>query len=117
MIRNEQSLSGVGERVSVLLSTCPEAEAERLATFLVEHGHAACVNIVPRVTSVYRWEGKVQREAESLLVVKVRTDRLAQVTRALVDEHPYDVPEVVALEVCGGNQQYLTWVLENTKGR
>ena len=104
------------KKVCVLLSTCPSQEAERLATFLVEKGHAACVNILPQVTSVYRWEGKIQRDGESLLVIKCPRERAEDVTRALVEEHPYDVPEVIVLKVKGGNPAYLDWVIESAKG-
>jgi periplasmic divalent cation tolerance protein len=102
--------------VRVLLSTCPPADAERLAAFLVERGLAACVNIVPGVTSVYRWEGKVTRDAESLLVIKCPKHRVDEVTKALVEEHPYDVPEVIALKVKGGHAPYLSWVADDSKG-
>ena len=116
MIRSEEQPIGTAERAAVLLSTCPPGEAERLAAFLVEKHHAACVNIVPGVTSVYRWEGKLQRDTEALLVIKVRADRIEHVTRALVEEHPYDVPEVIALPLRGGHEPYLAWVLENAMG-
>ncbi len=104
------------KKVCVLLSTCAPQDAERLASFLVEGGHAACVNIVPQVTSVYRWEGKVERAAESLLVIKCPRDRAEAVTGALVKEHPYEVPEVIVLKVKGGNSKYLDWVLQSAKG-
>ena len=104
------------KKVCVLFSACPPDEAERLATFLVEKHHAACVNIIPAVTSIYRWEGKLEREAESLLVIKCARDRVREVTEALLKEHPYDVPEVIALKVRGGNPAYLNWVVESARG-
>jgi periplasmic divalent cation tolerance protein len=104
------------KKICVLLSTCAAQDAERLASFLVESGHAACVNIVPQVTSVYRWEGKVHRDAECLLVVKCPRDRAEAVTAALVEAHPYDVPEVIVLKVKGGNAKYLDWVVANARG-
>lgn len=102
--------------VSVLLSTCPQTEAERLATFLVEGGHAACVNILPQVTSIYRWKGKVERDQESLLVIKCPRANLDQLLTALRSQHPYEVPEILSLEVTGGNPAYLSWVLECAGG-
>jgi len=104
------------KKVCVLLSTCAPQDAERLASFLVEGGHAACVNIVPLITSVYRWEGKVNRDAESLLVIKCPRERAEAVSAALVEEHPYDVPEVIVLKVKGGNTQYLDWVVQSARG-
>jgi periplasmic divalent cation tolerance protein len=107
---------GSGTNVCVLLSTCPPAEAERLATLLVEGGHAACVNIAPRVTSIYRWEGKLQKDEESLLVIKCARARIEALREALVAAHPYDVPEVVALEVAAGHAPYVEWVLKSAGG-
>ena len=103
-------------KVCVLFSTCPPNDAERLASFLVEKNYAACVNIIPAVNSIYRWEGKVERDGESLLVVKCAQSRVDEVTKALLEEHPYDVPEVIALKVKGGNRAYLNWVLEAAGG-
>jgi periplasmic divalent cation tolerance protein len=102
--------------IAILLSTCPPDEAARLAAFLIEGRHAACVNIVPGVESVYRWQGQIERSAESLLIVKCAATRVAEVTAALLEEHPYDLPEVVALPVAGGSEAYRRWVLENARG-
>ena len=98
------------KKIRILLSTCPQTVAESLARFLVENRHAACVNIIPQVTSIYRWEGQLKQEAESLLVIKCGKKGLKKVIAALVEEHPYDVPEVVALTVKGGHPDYLDWV-------
>ncbi len=102
--------------VSVLFCTCPPAEAERLAGFLVENRHAACVNIVPAVTSIYRWQGKVEKEGESLLVIKCPRDDVGELTAALVKEHPYEVAAVVAVPVEEGNPPYLQWVVDSCRG-
>lgn len=101
------------KKVCVLFSTCPPNEAERLAAFLVEKKYVACVNIIPAVTSIYRWKGNIERDAESLLVIKCARHRVKEVTEALVEEHPYDVPEVIVLKVKGGNPAYLNWVVES----
>lgn len=105
------------KKVCLVLSTCSPSDAERLAKFLVGNGHAACVNIVPQVTSIYRWEGKFENDVESLLVVKCAADGVEALTEALVKEHPYDVPELIACEASGGNPAYLEWVLANTGRR
>ena len=104
------------KKICVILSTCPPNDAERLASFLVETGHAACVNVLPQVTSVYRWEGKVKHDSESLLVIKCPRERVDALTEALTKEHPYDVPEVIVLKVKGGNPAYLDWVIDSAKG-
>jgi periplasmic divalent cation tolerance protein len=97
--------------ISVVLSTCPEEQAERLASSLVEERRAACVNIVPKVASVYRWEGKIERAGESLLVIKCATSGVPSLIEALVRLHPYEVPEVIELPVARGHEAYLRWVL------
>lgn len=103
--------------IVVVLVTAPSAEAaDRIARPLVEERLAACVNVVGPIRSLYRWEGRVQEDAERLLVVKTRRtllDRLEVRVRAL---HEYDVPEVVALPVTGGSAAYLAWVLDSTDG-
>jgi periplasmic divalent cation tolerance protein len=95
----------------LVLSTVASAEdGERLARALVERRVAACVNVVPGVTSFYRWEGGVQRDEERLLVIKTRTDRFEALRSALVDLHPYEVPEVIALPISGAHGPYLAWL-------
>ncbi len=97
--------------VSVVLCTCPQERAEGLAAFLIDNRLAACVNILPAVTSVYRWEGKICRDAESLLVIKCSADGFEALRSRLADEHPYDVPEIIALDVDRGHGPYLDWVI------
>ncbi len=95
----------------VALVTAPDAEVgARIARALVEERWAACVNLVPGVRSVYRWEGKLEDEAEVLLVVKTRADRVSGLAERLRALHPYDVPELVALPVEQGLEAYLAWV-------
>ena len=101
----------------VAFSTAPSAEvAEQLARALVGEGLAACVNVVPGVTSYYRWKGELQRDAEWLLVIKTRAARLEALKAALVRLHPYEVPELVALGVEDGLAPYLAWLDESTGG-
>lgn len=102
----------------VALSTAPSAEvAEQLARALVERGLAACVNVLPGVTSFYRWRGQLQRDAECLLVIKTRGERLDELRAALAQLHPYEVPELVALPIEAGLPAYLDWLDESTGGR
>ncbi len=99
----------------VVLSTAgSRAEAERIATTLVEERLAACVNLVAPLTSIYRWQGKVERASEVLLVIKSRralTTRLIARLRAL---HSYDVPEAIVLPITAGARPYLSWLLAET---
>lgn len=85
-------------------------DAEGIARALVERGLAACVNVVPGVTSVYRWQGAVEREQEQLLVIKTTRERFEELRRALLELHPYEVPELVALAVEAGHPPYLAWL-------
>jgi periplasmic divalent cation tolerance protein len=98
----------------VVLCTVGSAEdAERIATALVERRLAACVNLVPGVLSIYRWKGSVERDEERLLLIKTSAARLEALRAAIVELHPYELPEVVALDVAGGHAPYFEWVAES----
>ena len=102
--------------VLVCFCTCPDADcAARLADTLVGERLAACVNIVPGLRSVYRWQGEMERSDETLLLIKTSRDRLDALTTRISDLHPYELPEVVAVEVAGGLSTYLDWVAEATR--
>ncbi len=102
--------------VHVVLVTAPNLDVARtLARDLVESRLAACVNLVPAIHSLYRWEGEVQEDEEVLLVVKTRADRGEALARRIRDLHPYDVPEVLELAAIGGSEAYLRWVREESQ--
>lgn len=96
--------------VVVVYVTAPVAEAARLARALVEQRWAACVNVVPEVRSIYRWDGVVQDDAEALLIIKTTSAGLAPLQEAVRGLHPYDTPEIIALPVVAGDPAYLAWV-------
>lgn len=97
--------------VLVCLSTCPDADtAQRIATALVSESLAACVNQWPGALSTYRWQGRVQTDPEIMLAIKTTADRFAAMEARLRALHPYDVPELVALEAVDGHIPYLDWV-------
>jgi periplasmic divalent cation tolerance protein len=99
------------EQVIVALSTCPdEATAKRLAEALVSERLATCVNRVSGVASTYIWDGRLQDEAEILLIIKTTAARAADLEARLQALHPYELPELVVLPVAGGNERYLQWV-------
>jgi periplasmic divalent cation tolerance protein len=100
----------VSERVLVLSTVGSAEDAQRVATGLVEQGLAACVNIVPGISSVYRWKGAVERASEVLLLIKTRSERFEAVRQALVALHPYELPEIVALPLEAGHAPYLAWL-------
>lgn len=86
-----------------------------MASELVSQHLAACVNVVPGVTSHYRWAGRLHKDKESLLVVKTRASLLKKVEAWVKKNHPYTVPEVLALPVAGGSRDYLAWLAGATK--
>lgn len=100
----------------VVYCTCPDAAAaETLARGLVEQRLAACVNILPEIRSIYRWQGDVQNDAECLMVIKTTQAAFHQLQVWLLDHHPYDEPEVIAVPVTDGSPAYLDWVAAETK--
>jgi len=98
-----------------LTTTGTEEEARRIARELVERKLAACVNIVPQVESVYRWQGKIENAQEWLLVIKTRADVLERLQAAIRELHSYDVPEFVVLGIESGSEDYLRWIAECLK--
>lgn len=106
----------VSTEIRLLLCTCPDQEtAGRIAETLVGARLAACVNLLPGITSVYRWQGEVQREPEVLLLIKTAAARLPALTETLRGLHPYQVPEIIALPVTDGLPDYLNWVTACTQ--
>ena len=103
--------------VLVCFCTCPDRPvADRLAEALVTEGLAACVNVVPGLHSVYRWQGAIERSDETLLLIKTTRTGLPALSARIVELHPYELPEVVAVEVAGGLSAYLDWVAEQVAG-
>ena len=95
----------------VVLSTCgSEEEAKKVARELVEQRLAACVQIVPGLTSIYRWQGEITEDAEWLLVIKSRRDLMERLRTRLAFVHSYEVPEVVALTVVDSSPAYMRWL-------
>jgi periplasmic divalent cation tolerance protein len=100
----------------VVLSTCPDtATAERIARDLLEASLVACVNVAPGLRSLYRWNGVVQADEEVVMILKTTADRLHAARARLVELHPYDVPEFIALPVADGHHPYLQWVADSTR--
>ena len=105
------------EDVRVCLVTAPDPDvAQRIARALVDEQLAACVNIVPGVRSIYRWQGALNDDAELLLIVKTTQARLAALAERLAVLHPYALPELVALTPSGGSERYFDWVRAEVKG-
>jgi periplasmic divalent cation tolerance protein len=100
----------------VVLSTCPDiAVAENLAQTLLDAGLAGCVNILPGVRSMYVWNGSLQSDTEVLMIIKTAAPNFDRLREMLVAAHPYDLPEVVALEIADGHHPYLQWLADPQK--
>jgi periplasmic divalent cation tolerance protein len=101
----------------IVLCTFPDGEkADEVARTLVGEKLAACVNLLPQVRSIYRWEGEVSDDAEVLAVIKTTGVRFDSLRQRVVELHPYDCPEVVAVRIERGHEPYLAWLAASTRG-
>lgn len=101
------------DKVLVLTTAGSDEEARKIAHALVEHKLAACVNIVPRIHSVYRWQGKVESGEEFLLIVKTTRGHEEAVRSAIKGLHSYELPECIVVAIESGSQKYLQWISES----
>ena len=100
--------------IVVLITTASYEEARKIADALVAERKAACVNIVPKVNSIFRWKGNIEEAEESLLLVKTRAELFPEVVSFVQRLHSYEVPEIIALPIIKGNPDYLAWLREET---
>ena len=106
----------MAENHIVTLCTVPDRESgERIAQALVDEHLAACVNLVPGLSSTYRWKGKVEKAEECLLIIKTGVSRFDVLKRRIQALHPYEMPEIIALPIIHGSAEYLKWITESTK--
>lgn len=100
----------------LVLCTCPTTElAEKIATALVTEKLVACVNILPQITSVYQWQGKIEKDSEVQLLIKTTAASFSSVNQRIRDLHSYDVPEVIAVDIQQGDSEYLDWITNSLK--
>jgi len=105
----------MAESYIVILVTAPDTDAaHRIARKVTEAKKAACVNIIPSLSSLYWWQGKLTEENEALLLIKTRKALFNEVAALVKSVHPYQVPEIIALPVLNGNSEYLKWISETT---
>jgi len=97
----------------IYITTENKVEAEEIGRILVEERLAACVNIIDNMTSIYRWEGKLMQDTETVLIAKTVQEKVAALTERVKAIHSYECPCVVALPVTGGNDAFLNWVSES----
>lgn len=95
----------------LILSTCPDPDSARLiADVLIDQQLAACVNIIPGLTSIYRWQGKRETDKECLLIIKSKRAVFNALETTLKKAHPYELPEILTVSVTGGSAAYLAWI-------
>jgi periplasmic divalent cation tolerance protein len=100
----------------LVLCTCPDKEvAETIATRLVEGGLAACVNQIPDISSVYKWQTQVESATEELLLIKSTTAAWEDLQQAIKQLHPYELPEIIAVPITAGSDACLDWIRESTR--
>ncbi len=97
----------------VVFITVPVEKSQELADFIVQKKLGACVNIVPEVSSIYWWKGNIERDRESLLIVKTSAEKFKELIRQVKSVHPYSVPEIIAMPIVAGNEDYLKWIDES----
>ncbi len=103
------------EEIVVFVSTANRAEAEKIANQLLSAKLVACANILPQITSLFSWEGKICREEETLIILKTRKALFESAAEAIKAHHSYRVPEIIALPLVAGSKEYLNWLRDNTK--
>lgn len=103
--------------INVVLCSCPAEQAETIARALVEQRLAACVNLLPGSTGIYRWEGRIRADAETTMIIKTASDRVDALRDGILALHPHNVPEIVVLRVDGtaSHGTYLEWVIAETR--
>ncbi len=101
--------------LTLAIATAPDADtARRLGSRLVEQRLAACVNLIPGVQSIYRWQEAIESDTEVVMLIKTHPGAVAAINAVLRNEHPYDVPELITLPIDDGLPDYLAWVAEST---
>jgi len=103
------------DHLLVSITASSSEEAERIAEALVQERLAACVNIVPAITSIYRWQGGIHRDSEVLLIAKSHPELFGPLAARVKELHSYKVPEIIALPIIAGSKAYLSWIDESVK--
>ncbi|GEM46525.1 divalent-cation tolerance protein CutA [Deinococcus cellulosilyticus] len=100
----------------MVLVTAPDLEGARtLAHTLLQEKHCACVNLIPQILSLYHWQGEIHQDSEILMLIKTTTEKYAALEQRILELHPYDTPEVIALDIKEGQEKYLRWIAESTR--
>lgn len=100
--------------IRIVFVTIPREEAQTMARQLVEERYAACVSIVPKINSIYSWDGKIQEDEESLLIIKTTQGRFDALMEHVKEHHPYEVPEIIGFPLTEALPEYVSWVRRET---
>jgi len=103
-------------KIVIFITTSSEEEARKVANQLLNQRKAACINIVSSIDSLFWWQGKLNSARESLLIIKTKESLLPEIINLVKEVHSYEIPEVIALPILGGNPDYLKWLNEETAG-
>lgn len=103
------------EYIQVITTTNTEEEARRLQRILVEERAAACVQVIGPISSLYWWEGKIEEAGEWICLAKAKDEDYQRIESLIKENHPYSVPEILAIPVSAGNKSYLAWISEVTR--
>ena len=114
LINREEDEENMDPDYVVVFCTAPPAESGKIARLLVEERLAACVSL-SAVRSCFRWEDKISEETEDLLIIKSEGKKLEELAARIEDVHPYDVPEIIAIPIIGGDDRYLDWISESLR--
>jgi periplasmic divalent cation tolerance protein len=96
--------------------TCPDKKAaEKIADIILGKRQAACISIIPDIASRYWWKGKIEKSKEVLLIIKTRKNLVKRIEKTVKENHPYEVPEVIAIPVVSGSVDYLDWLEKETR--
>ena len=101
--------------VAIFITVSTRAEADKIAEVLLNERRVACTNIIPGVSSLFWWQEKLDSAQENLLIAKTKVSQLDEVVRLVKENHSYDVPEIIAVPIIGGNQDYLEWIDNEVK--